>query len=59
MSPGAAFFLIRRSRRTYFRRQSLALYRRYAHGASVLLALFGVLLVNEAAPRASDPAPWR
>ncbi len=44
-----AFFVMWRSRRAYFRRQSLALYLRYANVVGVLLALFGLLLVDRPA----------
>ena len=49
MSPGRPFFLMLSSRRAYFRRESFALYRRYAHVVMVLLALFGVALAERPA----------
>lgn len=48
-SAADAFFVMWRSRRAYFRRQSLALYLRYANVVAVLLALFGLLLVDRPA----------
>ncbi|VXB83743.1 hypothetical protein [Massilia sp. 9I] len=49
MTATSPFFLMLRSRRAYFRRQSFALYLRYAHLLGVLLMLFGVALAERPA----------
>lgn len=46
MAPEHPFFLLLRSRRAWYRRQSFALYLRYAHVAAVLLALTGPALAE-------------
>jgi len=46
LAPDRPFFLLLRSRRAWFRRQSFALYRRYAQVAGVLLMFGGVLLAE-------------
>ncbi|SFC43152.1 hypothetical protein [Massilia yuzhufengensis] len=49
MPPAHPFFLMWRSRRAYFRRQSYLLYQRYVHVLVIVLGLFGVLLVERPA----------
>ncbi len=46
MAPESPFFLLLRSRRAWYRRQSFALYLRYAHVVAVLLALTGPALIE-------------
>lgn len=46
MAPEHPFFLLLRSRRAWYRRQSFALYLRYAHVLAVLLALSGPALAE-------------
>lgn len=46
MAPEHPFFLLLRSRRAWYRRQSFALYLRYAHVLAVLLALTGPALAE-------------
>lgn len=46
MAPEHPFFLLLRSRRAWYRRQSFALYLRYAHVLAVLLALAGPALAE-------------
>lgn len=49
MAPSRPFFLLLRSRRAYFRRQSFALYLRYTHVLGVVLAMCGLLLLERPA----------
>lgn len=49
MAAERPFFLLLRSRRAWFRRQSFALYLRYAHALGVALMFFGLLLVERPA----------
>lgn len=46
MAPESPFSLLLRSRRAWYRRQSFALYLRYAHVVAVLLALTGPALIE-------------
>ena len=46
MAPEHPFFLLLRSRRAWYRRQSFALYLRYGHVLAVLLALTGPALIE-------------
>lgn len=46
LAPEHPFFLLLRSRRAWYRRQSFALYLRYAHVVAVLLALAGPALAE-------------
>ena len=49
MAPEHPFFLLLRSRRAWYRRQSFALYLRYGHVLAVLLALTGPALMERPA----------
>lgn len=49
MAAERPFFLLLRSRRAWFRRQSFALYLRYAHALGVALMFCGLLLVERPA----------